>query len=444
MLIASLVFYAWGEPKFVIAMMASITINYMFGVIIAKMKDDPIASRVFLIIDIVINLSLLFVFKYLNFAISNIDNLFGEIIPRTAITLPIGISFFTFQAMSYVIDVYKGDVKEQRNPFYLGLYISLFPQLIAGPIVRYKDVEEQIDRRNITAESFGEGARRFIVGFNKKILLANNMAIVADWVFSLYGSGELTIANAWLGAICYTLQIYFDFGGYSDMAIGLGKMFGFNYMENFNYPYVSKSATEFWRRWHISLGTWFRDYVYIPLGGSRVNSGRHIFNLLVVWSLTGIWHGANWTFLIWGLLYFVLLAFEKKTNLLKDSERLTVNFGKHIYTLFFVIIGWVIFRSDNLICALTFIKAMLGFEANCVGSRKLIFYLHEYFPFMIFAIIYSTGIFKKIEAKLDNKNKQRTETLYRCGIDVASIILFLVSISYLVIGSYNPFIYFNF
>ena len=458
LLAASLIFYAWGEPRFVLVMIASIIVNYLFGVLIANAKfpkqsgdaspttGDVKRAKLYLILDIIVNLGILFIFKYLNFAISNIDRIFGDILPQTAIALPIGISFFTFQAMSYVIDVYRGNVEAQRNPFYLGLYISLFPQLIAGPIVRYSDIESQIVNRTVTADSFGEGVRRFLIGFNKKILIANNMAIVADWAFNCVSDGSLSASAAWLGALCYTLQIYFDFGGYSDMAIGLGRMLGFTYMENFNYPYLSKSATEFWRRWHISLGSWFRDYVYIPLGGSRVSAGRHIFNLFVVWALTGMWHGANWTFIVWGLLYFVLLVFEKKTGFVKDSDSKFVNAFKHVYALFFVVLGWVIFRSDSLALAGAYIKTMFGF-GGVTSSSEVIFYLHEYWVFIVVAIIYSTSAFAKLRNRILRMSSQRDGSgenlLTICG-NLVYILLFLVSVSYLVIGSYNPFIYFNF
>ena len=318
LLIASLIFYAWGEVAFVFVMMLSIIANYFFGLFVSRAKNTN-KKKLPLVLSIVFNLSILFVFKYLVFTLTNINALFGANLAIPNIALPIGISFFTFQAMSYVIDVYRGE-EAQKSILNVGLYISFFPQLIAGPIVRYKTVAYQILHRKESFDDFSSGVCRFIIGMGKKVLLANSLAVVADAAFD--GDIANTSASfAWLGAIAYTMQIFFDFSGYSDMAIGLGKMFGFKFLENFDYPYISGSITEFWRRWHISLGSWFRDYVYFPLGGSRVKSkGRLIFNLFVVWLLTGIWHGANWTFIIWGLMYFVLLVIEKLTGMHKSAK----------------------------------------------------------------------------------------------------------------------------
>ena len=310
-LLASLGFYAWGEPWFVLVMMGSIVVNYGFGLWVDHNQRHNHSARMPVILALVVNLGILFVFKYLTFTLGILNDLGAHfVIP--GIELPIGISFFTFQALSYVLDIQRGHGQVQRSPLKVGLYISFFPQLIAGPIVKYETVADQIDHRKENWEDFSSGCARFVVGLGKKVLLANQLALVADRAFQLGGMGQLTTGFAWLGSLCYTLQIYYDFSGYSDMAIGLGKMFGFHFLENFNYPYISRSVTEFWRRWHISLSTWFRDYVYFPLGGSRVNSkGKHIRNLFVVWLLTGIWHGANWTFIVWGLFYFVLLMLEK-------------------------------------------------------------------------------------------------------------------------------------
>ena len=306
LLLASLVFYAWGEPKFVFVMIASILFNWLMGLLADRHRARKKLAGLWIVLDVAGNLGLLFVFKYLMFALNNVNTLFGTALPVPQIALPIGISFFTFQAMSYVIDVYRGDGQVQKNPLYVGLYISLFPQLIAGPIVRYQTVADEIQNRKETWADFADGVQRFLIGFLKKVLLANTMAIIADGVFD--SQKPVCAAASALGLIAYTLQIYYDFGGYSDMGIGLGRMFGFHFLENFDYPYISTSITEFWRRWHISLGTWFRDYVYIPLGGSRVKKPRLVLNLFVVWMLTGIWHGANWTFVAWGFLYFVLLT----------------------------------------------------------------------------------------------------------------------------------------
>ena len=310
LLLASLGFYAWGEPWFVLVMMGSIVVNYGFGLWVDHNQRHNRSARMPVVLALVVNLGILFVFKYLTFTLGILNDLGAHfVIP--GIELPIGISFFTFQALSYVLDIQRGHGQVQRSPLKVGLYISFFPQLIAGPIVKYETVADQIDHRKENWEDFSSGCARFVVGLGKKVLLANQLALVADRAFQLGGTGQLTTGFAWLGSLCYTLQIYYDFSGYSDMAIGLGKMFGFHFLENFNYPYISRSVTEFWRRWHISLSTWFRDYVYFPLGGSRVDSkGKHIRNLFVVWLLTGIWHGANWTFIVWGLFYFVLLNGE--------------------------------------------------------------------------------------------------------------------------------------
>ena len=442
LLLASLFFYAWGEPKFVVVMLISVTANYIFGLIISK-KAMGGTSKHYLILAILFNLGILFVFKYLNFAISNIDKLFNDLVSQTEIALPIGISFFTFQAMSYVIDVYKGTVKVQRNPFYVALYISFFPQLIAGPIVRYSTIEEQIQDRNVTFEGFSEGVRRFIVGFLKKVLLANNLAFIADQAFSITGTSELSVTFAWLESLAYTLQIYFDFSGYSDMAIGLGKMFGFQFLENFNYPYISKSVSEFWRRWHISLGMWFRDYVYIPLGGSHVKDNWSLVrNLFIVWTLTGVWHGANWTFILWGVLYFLLLTGEK---LLKIPERLKgLNFKKvyGVFTFCCVNFGWVLFRAANLTDAYYYLGAMFGFTDNVLLDNLTVQYFCENWLFLIVAIIYAFSGFAWLRDKI------KGHLLINRGVDVGApvvyLIFFIVAVSYLVIGAYNPFIYFNF
>lgn len=338
LLIASLCFYAWGEPIFVCLMMFSCFMNWLFALWIDKYRKFAISIITWMLIY---NLSILFVFKYLNFT-CNILTSFGFYNSIPTIILPIGISFFTFQAISYVIDVYRKKGEVQKNPLNVALYICLFPQLIAGPIVRYETISKEIKSRHITKNDFTNGVERFIIGLSKKMLLANNMAIIADHIFNITWN-NLTLPLAWLGAVAYTFQIYFDFSGYSDMAIGLGKMFGFHFLENFNYPYIAKTITDFWRRWHISLSSWFRDYVYIPLGGNRVNTSRLFINLFIVWFLTGLWHGANWTFIIWGLLYFILLCMEKSIHIEKHTNILT-----HVYTLLFVIIGWVIFRSDSI------------------------------------------------------------------------------------------------
>lgn len=443
LLFASLFFYAWGEPKFVLVMILSIIVNYIFGRIIDQKRIGGGYAKLYLCLSIIFNIGILFIFKYLNFTISNINNVFGDIIPQTNIVLPIGISFFTFQAMSYVIDVYRGTVKVQKNLLYLALYISFFPQLIAGPIVRYSDIEEQISNRSVTFDDFSEGVRRFLIGISKKVILANNFALIADEAFSNIGEETLSISFAWLGSIAYTLQIFFDFSAYSDMAIGLGRMFGFRFLENFNYPYISSSVSEFWRRWHISLGMWFRDYVYIPLGGSHVeNKLLLVRNLFIVWSLTGIWHGANWTFILWGLLYFVLLTFEKLTGIPKIFLH---KFSKLIYGVFTflcVSIGWVIFRADNISQAFNYLKVMAGIGNVELSNSLFNQYLGEYWVFILIGIIYSTNIFYYLRNKI-RLNKRMNKIAEYTAMIVYNI-LFIISVSYLVMGAYNPFIYFNF
>ena len=358
LLAASLFFYSYGEPHFVYVMLGSVLGNYIMALLIDRFKERKL-SKICLIADIVFNIGLLFIFKYLDFTISVFNMVFHTSIDIMRIKLPIGISFFTFQALSYVIDVYRGTVKVQKNLLYLALYISFFPQLVAGPIVRYSTIEEQIHDRKCTLESFSEGAKRFLIGFSKKIILANNLSLFASEIFSL----DVTVTNPlllWLGSICFSLQIFYDFSGYSDMAIGLGRIFGFVFLENFDYPYVSRSVTEFWRRWHMSLGQWFRDYVYIPLGGSRVSTPRHILNMLIVWLLTGIWHGANFTFIAWGLGYFVLLVIEK--YIIKPEKRNSSipSVVWRIVTLAAINFGWVMFNSAGCRDGIRYCLAMLG------------------------------------------------------------------------------------
>ena len=431
LLLASLLFYAWGEPKFVIIMLASIIFNYFIGLLLWKFSNNKKISLGTLIIGIVYNLGILFRYKYLMFVLSNVNNIFKSHIPIPNIILPIGISFFTFQILSYIIDVYRGKVNVQKNVFNLGLYISFFPQLIAGPIVRYETIQNQIMNRKEDFLLFFDGIERFVVGLGKKVIIANTMASIADYVFNQTMTLDISLATVWIGAIAYTLQIYYDFSGYSDMAIGLGKMFGFKFEENFNFPYISKSITEFWRRWHISLGTWFRDYVYIPLGGSRVNKKRLVFNLFVVWLLTGLWHGANWTFVAWGLLYFILLTLEK----VFDIQNKKVNhIFRHIYTMLFVILGWVIFRSDSLTYAFSYMDRMFTFT-NFV-DLKFAELLLENIIILIIAVVLSLNIIKF--------DKLKRKKIFTTFYYISLVLVFIISISYIVKGVYNPFIYFNF
>ncbi|MFV0518310.1 MAG: MBOAT family O-acyltransferase [Aminipila sp.] len=435
--IVSIGFYAWGEPKFVFILLASVVANWGFGLIVEKFRKDKPKAKLTIAIMLIFNISIIFVFKYLMFTLKNIQFLTGLRFEIPDILLPIGISFFTFQAISYVIDVYREKGHAQKNPLNVGLYIAFFPQLVAGPIVRYETVAEQIQNRKESFEDVSAGVCRFLVGFSKKVILANNLALVADKAFKLLGTDDLSSGMAWLGAICYTLQIYYDFSGYSDMAIGLGKMFGFQFDENFNYPYISKSVTEFWRRWHISLGTWFRDYVYIPLGGSRVDTqARLYFNLFVVWFLTGLWHGANWTFICWGLLYFVSLSIEKTTGIDKREDYKLV---RHLYTMLLVIFGWVLFRADNITDALIYLKTMfIPGDAGFIDAEAIVC-AKEYIVFLFFGVLFSRPFAKKL-AKTKFAKTKVAAFLYVTGL----LTLFLICISYLVKGAYNPFIYFNF
>ena len=447
LLAVSLFFYGWGEPVFLFFMLASIVFNYLMALWIDKKPLGSKARSRILALDVLGNLSVLFVYKYMNFFTATMHavlpftrSMFGV----TKFVLPIGISFFTFQAMSYVIDVYRGEGRGaavQKNPAYVGLYVSFFPQLIAGPIVRYTTVEQEIKKRSITVDSFSEGVYRFLLGFNKKMLLANTLSVVADKAFA---ARELSVAMAWLGIVCYTLQIFFDFGGYSEMAIGLGKMFGFNFLENFNYPYISKTITEFWRRWHMSLGSWFRDYVYFPLGGSRVSSRRRlVFNLFVVWLLTGVWHGANWTFILWGVLYGVILTVEKLLNLPKRlPKHRAAEIAYQAFTLLAVMLGWVLFRADNLTKAWRYMLTMFGMGGGALVDDTARFYFREYFVLLAAGVICSTPVFKVIGKKLSDHAVLREIGALVMGI--AQLALFVAGISQLVMNAHNPFIYFNF
>lgn len=443
--LGSLFFYAWGEYWFTRILVISILFNWFIALIIGKSLDKDAGKgkrsgfrKVMLMLAVTANLGLLFVFKYLCFFVSVINGATGTNLEVPDIRLPIGISFFTFQALSYVVDVYRGRTKQQKNPIYVGLYISLFPQLIAGPIVRYETIEKQIDDRKESFEKTLIGVKRFMQGFTKKVLLANTMAVIADRAFEMTGEG-LTMCFAWLGAVAYMLQIYYDFSGYSDMAIGLGKMFGFDFEENFDLPYISASVTEFWRRWHISLSTWFRDYVYIPLGGNRTGKKYKDYrNLFVVWLLTGIWHGANWTFIVWGLVYFLLLLVEKSTPFGGFIEKNRI-IGR-VYTTVSVMLLWVVFRADNISDALRYIKTMLGGFVSKYGAYNGLVgvYLKENLPFLIAAVLIA-GNFSDVMKKLCNKN-----AIYRAFQTAIGLALFVVSILYMINDTYNPFIYFNF
>lgn len=436
LLIASLIFYAWGEPVYILIMLFSTIFNYVTGLLIDKFqkKNQHKYAKIVLIVSVVGNLAILGFFKYSDFLISNINSLFNLNISLLAIALPIGISFYTFQTMSYTIDVYKQNVKAQKNFISFATYVTLFPQLIAGPIVKYRDVSESLENRKENITDFSEGIKCFIIGLFKKVMIANNVGFIWESIHSLPYS-EISLSLAWFGAICYSLQIYYDFSGYSDMAIGLGKMFGFHFLENFNYPYIAKSITDFWRRWHISLSSWFKEYVYIPLGGSRKTIARTVINLLIVWFLTGLWHGASWNFVVWGLYFGVLLIIEKFV-LKKVLDKMPSYIG-HLYTLFFVIISWVIFACPTLEDGLNYISIMFNFN-NEIISTESIYLISTHFVLFIIAIIGCTPIFKKIKEKLKNNKIFMIIEIIIC------LVLFFISLSFLVGSTYNPFLYFRF
>ena len=432
--VANLVFYGWGEPVYILLMMLSITVNYVNGLLIGKYKGagDMRRARAVLIVNVVINLSLLGFFKYYDLIVTTLSLLpFIDIAPL-GLTLPIGISFYTFQTMSYPIDVYRGDADVQRNYISFGTFVALFPQLIAGPIVRYKDVADQLGFRASSIDQFSSGVERFIVGLGKKVLIANNIGALWD-IYSASPS-ELTTLGAWLGIAAFSLQIYFDFSGYSDMAVGLGRIIGFEFKENFNYPYISRSITEFWRRWHISLGTWFRDYVYIPLGGNRNGLGRQLCNITVVWALTGIWHGANWNFLLWGLYYAVFLIIEK-TFLLRRLEKWPAVVG-HVYTIFLVVCGWVMFQLEDISAVGLYFSAMFGGGSGLYESRDL-FYLGSYGAMFAIGIVASTPL----GARLYNSVPPKVRAVASPVLIAAALLL---ATAYLVDSTYNPFLYWNF
>ena len=434
LLLMSLGFYAWGEPVYVFLMLASIAGNYLFGLAVDRSRR----KKVWLVLSVVFNLGILFWFKYTNFLIENINVLLGTSLTRIAPPLPIGISFFTFQAMSYVIDVYRGTTEVQKNPLYLALYISFFPQLIAGPIVRYSTIAHQIRHRKETMEAFESGVCRFIQGLGKKVILSNVLALTSEKVFLLAAGRELTVLMAWLGGIAYMLQIYFDFSGYSDMAIGLGRMFGFRFEENFDYPYMSRSVSEFWRRWHISLGRWFRDYVYFPLGGSRVSKGKLLRNLFAVWLLTGIWHGAAWNFILWGVMYGVMIAFEKFTGYPQRFRHPAAAVAYRIFTVLLVMFGFVLFGAADVPSALYQIRVMLPFSGAPLYEAGALFQLSEYWPFYLLGIFAATPAWRRITGKLS------AGPVIRVLKTAGWLLILLLSVSYLAMGAHNPFIYFNF
>ncbi len=430
LLIASLIFYAWGEPIYIFIMLFSTVFDYIIGLFIHRFREKKSIARIFLITSVVVNLSLLGFFKYTDFFISNINGIFGASIGLLNIALPIGISFYTFQTMSYTIDLYRGKIGVQKNIISFGAYISMFPQLIAGPIVTYSHVEKEINQRTISWDKFGEGTMRFIEGLGKKVLIANNIGLLWENVKALPQS-ELTLVGSWLGIMAFALQLYFDFSGYSDMAIGLGKMMGFQFPENFNYPYISRSITEFWRRWHITLGSWFREYVYIPLGGNRVGSIRLYMNLFVVWFLTGFWHGAGWNFIIWGLYFSVLLVLEK-SFLIKAFERLPA-FVSRIYLIVAVLISWVFFSLEKMDLIGQYLRTMFGLGGTEIINNNTLYLILNYLVLFIIAVLFATPLMDRMRGKINRW------VLYGFYMTV----LFL-STAYLVDSTFNPFLYFRF
>ncbi len=442
LLVFSLVFYSFGGVRFLALLLISVAINYVSGLMAAK-EHRPGVRRLGVATACVLGIALLGWFKYAGF-FAEMINSFGAMIPVPEVTLPIGISFFTFQGLSYVIDVYRNDAVCQRNPFYVGLYIALFPQLVAGPIVRYTTVSGEIENRHESVEDFSAGLVRFMCGLAKKMILANSMGEIADAVYSQY-TDMLPTGAAWIAALAYTFQIYFDFSAYSDMAIGLGRMFGFHFLENFNYPYISDSITEFWRRWHISLSSWFRDYVYFPLGGSYCSTVKNIRNLLIVWLLTGLWHGAAWNFVFWGAWYVFFLIGEKYVwkNLLKKSPGIL----KHIYTMLIVIVGWVFFRSPDLTFAGGMLKSMAGFSSAGDGLGEMVFYLLEYWPEWILCLIAVFPVKNVLQKALEKRAEKGSGGAYMLllwGPKLFALLMMALSYLKLVTGSFNPFIYFQF
>jgi alginate O-acetyltransferase complex protein AlgI len=428
LLVSGLIFYAWGEPIYVFVMILSTLIDYGAGLLMNRFDDKPKIRRLALLLSVVMNLSLLGVFKYSGFIITNANGLFGLNLHNPNLPLPIGISFFTFQSMSYTIDLYLRNIKVQKNPMTFAAFVTLFPQIVAGPIVRYNDVAAELEHRVVNLDLIYEGVIRFTVGLGKKVLIANNVG--ALWSLVQY-SGEMSVATAWVGILAFTLQIYFDFSGYSDMAIGLGKMLGFNFPENFNYPYLSRSISEFWRRWHMTLGAWFKSYVYFPLGGSRKGMARTVLNLGIVWLLTGIWHGASWNFIVWGSFYGVLIIIEK-LFFGKVLKKLPSGIS-WFYTMFCVIIGWALFSAVDLGGAADFLGNMFGTNGNQLFDNQTLYLLMNYGIILIIGVVGST----RFVPWLCGKCSKWFALPVSAGI-------FLLSIAYLVDASYNPFLYFNF
>jgi len=440
LLLGSLFFYAWGEPVYVALMLFSTVSDYIHGILIDRFRGKRL-STVFLVSSVTINLLVLGYFKYADFLIQTINSVAGTAIPLHNLPLPIGISFYTFQTMSYSIDVYRGEAKVQRNILDFGVFVSMFPQLIAGPIVKYKQVQDRMHDRQIDLVQISYGAKRFVTGLAKKVLLANNIGLLWSEV-SAMNYGEMSVLTAWLGIIAYAFQIYFDFSGYSDMAIGLGACLGFVFPENFNYPYISSSITEFWRRWHISLGSWFREYVYIPLGGNRKGLGRQLINILIVWMLTGIWHGAGWNFLFWGLWFALFLIMEK--SFLSKILQALPKFARLIYAWLVVLVGWVFFSVETPDKIKEFLQAMFGMGGGSLWDDTGLFLGKEYLLLFVILVIAATPLVKRLVDRVGGMRTGFGIALYRFGEKVIPAVLLLLSIAYIVDASYNPFLYFRF
>ena len=439
---SSLVFYAWGEPIYVCLMLFSTVVDYINGLLVYKFKqkNEMKKAKIVVVEAMIVNLGLLAFFKYADFFLDSINNVFGLSVELLNVALPIGISFYTFQTMSYTLDIYMSDEKPQKNIINFGAYVAMFPQLIAGPIVQYKTVAKELESRHENFDDFAYGVRRFIIGLGKKILLANNVGAIWTEVKNL-PDGDLTTLVAWIGIICFAIQIYYDFAGYSEMAIGLGYMLGFKFPINFNYPYLSKSITEFFRRWHISLGTWFREYVYIPLGGNRKGLLKQIRNIMIVWFLTGFWHGAAYNFILWGVYFGVLLIVEKVflLELLKKCNAAV----SHIYTLFFVLVGWVIFEFDSMPLMGRFLKCMFGLGDFGLCNDYTIYLLVNNIVIILIAMIGCTMVPKLMAEKVMDKIKNK-QLLSALTENVVLVAIFMICVFYLVAGSYNPFLYFRF
>ena len=441
LLLFSLVFYAWGEPVYILLMIFASAVDYGNGLLMTKFGDTKKKRKIFLLFSVFINLSMLGFFKYADFFIETINQIGNLSIKPLGLGLPIGISFFTFQTMSYSIDLYKKEVEVEKNYFTYLTYVSMFPQLIAGPIVRFSTVREELHHREITRDGFSDGLLRFMQGLFKKVLIANNMGALWENIRGL-SYGTISVTTAWLGAISFTLQLYFDFSAYSDMAIGMGKMLGFHYLENFNYPLIAKSVTDFWRRWHISLSTWFRDYIYIPLGGNRVGIGKHLRNIAVVWFLTGLWHGAAWNFILRGVYYGILLTLEKYVWGKKLAK--LPAFFQHIYAIWIVVFGFTIFVFDDMGKLGEYLTFLFGIAKNPIFGTEILYYLMNYGVLLIVAVLLSAPIYPWLQKKIEQIQTKRKKDVIKAICAVCYIALFLLTTAYLVGDTYNPFLYFRF